>query len=103
LQSHIADQTVSYTIPVPANGEWIRETVLLVDVAGNDGPASNSDTALVDTTIPLVSGNNVGPVSDTTPLMNGATDQPDGALISIFNTQGRNCSGCRCRRFAGYC
>ena len=84
----ISNGSVEVTLPSPGEGNSLTASANITDEAGNSGPSAN-DSATVDTVAPTLNAPDVGPTSDSTPELSGATDQPDGATITIQNAGGQ--------------
>ncbi|AAN57286.1 retention module-containing protein [Shewanella oneidensis] len=84
-QEDIDNGFVNLTLPAPAEGETITVVATITDAAGNTSP-EGSDSAVLDTTGPVITVSAPDDTQDTTPTITGTTDAPPGSTITIVVT-----------------
>ncbi|KEK26955.1 retention module-containing protein, partial [Shewanella xiamenensis] len=84
-QEDIDNGFVNLTLPAPAEGETITVVATITDAAGNTSP-EGSDSAVLDTTGPVITVSAPDDTQDTTPTITGTTDAPPGSTITILVT-----------------
>ncbi|MDH1316732.1 Ig-like domain-containing protein, partial [Shewanella xiamenensis] len=84
-QEDIDNGFVNLTLPAPDEGETITVVATITDAAGNTSP-EGSDSAVLDTTGPVITVSAPDDTQDTTPTITGTTDAPPGSTITIVVT-----------------
>ncbi|MDI5838363.1 Ig-like domain-containing protein, partial [Shewanella xiamenensis] len=84
-QEDIDNGFVNLTLPAPAEGETITVVATITDAAGNTSPEGR-DSAVLDTTGPVITVSAPDDTQDTTPTITGTTDAPPGSTITILVT-----------------
>ncbi|MGI2213865.1 retention module-containing protein, partial [Shewanella oncorhynchi] len=84
-QENIDNGFVNLTLPAPAEGETMTVIATITDPAGNISP-EGSDSAVLDTTGPVITVSAPNDTQDTTPTITGTTDSPPGSTITIVVT-----------------
>ncbi|QTM65150.2 Ig-like domain-containing protein [Shewanella decolorationis] len=84
-QEDIDNGFVNLTLPASAEGETITVVATITDSAGNTSP-EGSDSAVLDTTGPVITVSAPDDTQDTTPTITGTTDAPPGSTITIVVT-----------------
>ncbi|MGI2094719.1 retention module-containing protein, partial [Shewanella oncorhynchi] len=84
-QEDIDNGFVNLTLPAPAEGETMTVVATITDPAGNISP-EGSDSAVLDTTGPVITVSAPDDTQDTTPTITGTTDAPPGSTITIVVT-----------------
>ncbi|MDO6641316.1 retention module-containing protein, partial [Shewanella sp. 5_MG-2023] len=84
-QVDIDNGSVDITLPAPEEGDSIEVVATIVDSAGNISP-EGSDSAVIDTTLPVISVIAPDSSNDDTPTITGTTDAEPGSVITIIVT-----------------
>ncbi|MCL1152414.1 Ig-like domain-containing protein, partial [Shewanella ulleungensis] len=84
-QEDIDTGSVNLNLPAPGEGEEIEVVAVVVDSNGNTTPEGN-DSAILDTTPPVITVDAPALTNDTTPTITGTTDAPVGSTVTLIIT-----------------
>ncbi|WP_351011344.1 retention module-containing protein, partial [Shewanella sp. S1-58-MNA-CIBAN-0166] len=84
-QEDIDTGSVNLNLPAPGEGEEIEVVAVVVDSNGNTTP-EGSDSAILDTTPPVITVDTPALTNDTTPTITGTTDAPVGSTVTLIIT-----------------
>ncbi|MBB1440635.1 cadherin-like domain-containing protein, partial [Shewanella sp. SG41-4] len=82
-QEDIDTGSVNLNLPAPGEGEEIEVVAVVVDSNGNTTP-EGSDSAIIDTTPPVITVDAPALTNDTTPTITGTTDAPVGSTVTLI-------------------
>lgn len=83
----ITASNVVASFAVPADGDTITVSATLTDAVGNVSDVA-SDSATIDTTEAVLTPENPGVFSSSTPIFSGTSDQADGRVVTVKDDQG---------------
>ncbi|WP_137223394.1 S-layer family protein [Shewanella sp. MEBiC00475] len=84
-QDDIDTGSVNLDLPAPNEGEEIEVVAVVVDSNGNTSP-EGTDSAILDTTPPVITVDAPALTNDSTPTITGTTDSPVGSTITLTIT-----------------
>ncbi|RPA28090.1 beta strand repeat-containing protein, partial [Shewanella frigidimarina] len=82
-QNDIETGSVNLDLPAPGEGEEIDVIAVVVDSNGNISP-EGSDSAILDTTAPVITVDAPALTNDNTPTITGTTDAPVGSTVTLI-------------------